>query len=83
MKLLWETGIALFDSENRAIVLYVCFSMALLALAIACLAGYLYSRGLKRRYLILLLPDVVYKGPVFAYFEVEEPDIIESLSTPT
>lgn len=55
MKLLWETGIALFHSENRAIALYVCFSMALLALAIACMAGYLYSRGLKRRYLILLL----------------------------
>ena len=180
MKLLWETGIALFHSENRAIALYVCFSMSLLALAIACLAGYLYSRGLKRRYLIMLLlayilspingmyainmwkdtPHgaicliftvllavlydnlkeghnsrllwcifvplsflvcfmrsnglyayvllipflvyvfrkqlksvltavicvlvlaVVYKGPVFAYFEVEEPDIIESLSIP-
>ena len=55
IKFFWETGIALFHSENRAIALYVLFSMAFLAFAIACMAGYLYSKGLKKRYLILLL----------------------------
>lgn len=180
MKLFWEVGIALFHSENRAVALYVCFSMSSIALAVACMISYLYARGIRVRYLvalllayvlspingmyainmwkdtphgavclifgvllamlyddlragrnrklfwflfvpvsflvcfmrsnglyayILLIPfllytfrrqmksvaaavicvivlAVVYKGPVFDYFEVKEPDIIESLSIP-
>ncbi len=41
-------------SNNRAYALYSLFSICILASSFACVAAYLYGKGLKRRYLVLL-----------------------------
>lgn len=47
IKAIYETGIFLFHSENRAIALYSCFSISLLAFSFSCVIGYLYKKRLK------------------------------------
>lgn len=55
IKAIYETGIFLFHSENRAIALYSCFSISLLAFSFSCVIGYLYSKKVKVKFLIFLL----------------------------
>lgn len=55
IKAIYETGIFLFHSENRAIALYSCFSISLLAFSFSCVIGYLYSKKVKVKFLVFLL----------------------------
>ncbi len=55
IKGLYNLGLALFHSENRAVAFYSLCSMSLLSSAYATSIGYLYKKGVKRYLLILLL----------------------------
>lgn len=55
IKALYNIGLALFHSENRAVAFYSLFSMGLLSSAYATSIVYLYKKGVKRFLLILLL----------------------------
>lgn len=55
IKAIYETGVFLFHSANRAIALYSCFSISLLAFSFSCVIGYLYSKKVKVKFLIFLL----------------------------
>lgn len=55
IKAIYETGIFLFHSENRAIALYSCFSISLLAFSFSCVIGYFYAKKVKVKFLIFML----------------------------
>lgn len=55
IKGIYELGFALWQSENRAIALYVCCSMSFLALSLSAAIAFLYKKKIKSTYLILLL----------------------------
>lgn len=55
IKAIYNIGIAVFHSENRAIALYSLFSMGMLAASFATAITYYYSRRVKNCWLILIL----------------------------
>ena len=55
IKAIYELGILIFHSENRAIALYSCFSISLLAFAFSCVIAYLYTKKVKLKFLVFLV----------------------------
>ncbi|MBD5507130.1 MAG: hypothetical protein HDR05_03505 [Lachnospiraceae bacterium] len=55
IKELYNLGLTIFHSENRAVAFYSICSMSFLSSAYATSIGYLYKKGVKRYLLILLL----------------------------
>lgn len=54
IKGIYEIGLAVLHSTNRAFALYSFVSICMLAFTFACVLTYLRSKGLKRQYVILL-----------------------------
>lgn len=55
IKGIYELGVKLCHSTNRAFALYSLFSVSILSFAFACVVAYLAGRGMKRKYLLLLV----------------------------
>lgn len=51
IKVIYEFGLNLFGSENKAIALYSVVSISLLAFSIACMASYLAKKKMRSQYL--------------------------------
>lgn len=54
IKFFYEIGLALFQSENKAVAFYTAFSVSLMAFSITCVIVYLYKKNVSPIYLILL-----------------------------
>lgn len=55
IKIIYDTGFAVLGSENRAVALYSIWSMGIFSSAYATAISYLYKKGVKKYWLVLLL----------------------------
>lgn len=60
IKAVYELGLSLFNSTNKAFALYSLFSIGMLSFTFACVIFYLSRKGLKSQYLLLVL--LLYAG---------------------
>lgn len=60
IKGIYEFGLWLFDNTNKAFALYGLFSICLISSAFAIVISYLRKKGLKKRYLILIIGTYVF-----------------------